>query len=343
MFATLDLNTIWFVLIGVLLAGYAVLDGFDLGVGALHLFAKTDGDRRLFLNSIGPVWDGNEVWLVAGGGALFAAFPMVYATVFSGFYLAFILLLFALIFRAVAIEFRSRQPQRWWRQTWDVAFSLSSILIAFLIGVAIGNIARGIPLDADHEFAGTFLGLLHPYAILSGLATVALFAIHGAIYLAIKLPAGDLHDRVSRWLKPATAAFALLYILLTLATLLGIPHIAEAAKNNLWLPAVLVLGTLALANVPRCAARRQAAAAFASSSLVIICLMALFAGGMYPDIVPSIPDPANSLNIHNAASSRYGLSVMFTIALIGLPLVITYSIVIHWVFRGKTRLAKDSY
>ena len=141
------LNIVWFVLVGGLFTGYVMLDGFDLGVGAIHLFTKTDEERRLMINSIGPVWDGNEVWLVTGGGALFAAFPLVYATVFSGFYLAFMLLLAALIFRAVAIEFRSKQPMRWWRQMWDIGFSIGSVLSALLIGVALGNIASGVPLE----------------------------------------------------------------------------------------------------------------------------------------------------------------------------------------------------
>src|ERR1035441_1256916 len=163
-----DLNTIWFILVGVLFTGYAMLDGFDLGIGALHLFTKDDAERRTLLNAIGPVWDGNEVWLVTGGGALFAAFPNVYATVFSGFYLAMILLLVALIFRAVAIEFRSKQPMRWWRQMWDIGFSAGSLLSSLLIGVAMGNIAWGIPLDERGEFAGTFRGLLGPYPLLLG-------------------------------------------------------------------------------------------------------------------------------------------------------------------------------
>src|SRR6202140_222772 len=155
----INLNTIWFVLVGVLFTGYAVLDGFDLGIGALHLFAKKDEERRILLNSIGPVWDGNEVWLVTGGGALFAAFPAVYATAFSGFYLAFYLLLAALIFRGVAIEFRSKRPELWWRQMWDVSFAAGSVLSSLLIGITLGNLAWGIPIDANGEFAGTFLGL----------------------------------------------------------------------------------------------------------------------------------------------------------------------------------------
>ena len=153
----LDLNLIWYFLVGILLTGYAILDGFDMGVGALHLFTKTDRDRRIMLNAIGPVWDGNEVWLVTGGGALFAAFPDVYATVFSGFYMAFILLLVALIFRAVAIEFRGKQPMGWWHQVWDVSFSLSSIVSSLLIGVALGNLIWGVPIGPDKEFQGNFL------------------------------------------------------------------------------------------------------------------------------------------------------------------------------------------
>src|SRR5437868_6198012 len=182
----MDLHLIWFILVGVLFAGYAILDGFDLGVGALHLFAKGDNERRLMINSIGPVWDGNEVWLVTGGGALFAAFPEAYATLASGFYLAVFLLIFALIFRAIAIEFRSKQESPFWRQSWDVAFSVASILSALLFGIVIGNLVWGIPLGADKEFQGTFLGLLHPYALLTGVMVVSVCMMHGAIYVVLK-------------------------------------------------------------------------------------------------------------------------------------------------------------
>ncbi|CAG0942216.1 partial cytochrome bd ubiquinol oxidase subunit II, partial [Candidatus Brocadiaceae bacterium] len=178
-----NLQVVWFILIGVLLTGYAILDGFDLGVGSLYLLAKGDTNRRILLNSIGPVWDGNEVWLVTGGGALFAAFPDVYATAFSGFYVAFMLLLFVLIFRAVSIEVRSKYEKAWWKSFWDKAFSVSSIVIAFLMGVAIGNIIQGIPIDATKEYVGSFFDLLNPYAIMVGITTVALFMMHGSIYL----------------------------------------------------------------------------------------------------------------------------------------------------------------
>ena len=176
---TFDLNTIWFLLIGVLFVGYAILDGFDLGVGALHLFTSSDADRRIMINSIGPVWDGNEVWLVTGGGALFAAFPEVYASAFSGFYLALMFLLFGLIFRAVAIDFRSKKESRIWRQSWDVSFSVASVLSALIFGVALGNVAWGVPLQADAEMLGGFLDLIHPYSVLVGITTVALLMMQG--------------------------------------------------------------------------------------------------------------------------------------------------------------------
>src|SRR3954468_21107968 len=196
----MDLNTIWFVLVGVLLTGYAILDDFDLGTGPLLLCAKSDQDRRIFLNAIGPIWNGNEVWLVTGGGALFAAFPNVYATVFSGFYDAFMLLLFALIFRAAAIEFRGKRPEKRWRSTWDVAFASSSLASALLIGVPIGNIVWGIPLDHKHDFQGNLLTLLNPYSLLVGVASVALMTMHGNLYLILKTE-GALQQQLVRWTK----------------------------------------------------------------------------------------------------------------------------------------------
>src|SRR5262249_38476343 len=196
----MDLHAIWFILLGALLAGYAVLDGFDLGVGILHLVARTARDRRLFINAIGPIWDGNEVWLITFGGALFAAFPIAYATVFSGFYTAFMALLFALIFRAVSIEFRSKMNSERWRHAWDIGFFGSSLLASFLFGVAVGNIMIGVPLDERGVFTGSIIDLLNPYALMAGVTVVTMFAMHGAIYLFLKLPKGPMHDRVGNWI-----------------------------------------------------------------------------------------------------------------------------------------------
>jgi len=339
---TCDLNTIWFILVGVLFTGYAMLDGFDLGVGALHLFTKDDNERRVLLNAIGPVWDGNEVWLVTGGGALFAAFPNVYATVFSGFYLAFYLLLAALIFRAVAIEFRSKQPMRWWRQAWDVSFSVGSILAALLMGVALGNIAWGIPIDARGEFAGTFLGLLKPYPVLVGVTTVALFMMHGAIYGVMKTE-GALHDKLRGWAMNAIIFFVICAATTTMATLLYVPHMADRVRANPWLFSIVLVNMLAIANIPREFHHDRDWRAFLSSCMAIITLMMLFGLNIFPNLVYSLPFPENSLNIYNAASSQKTLGIMLIIACIGVPIVIAYTVCIYWIFRGKVKLDRMSY
>jgi cytochrome d ubiquinol oxidase subunit II len=339
---TYDLNTIWFILVGVLLTGYALLDGFDLGVGALHLFAKKDEERRIMLNAIGPVWDGNEVWLLAGGGALFAAFPHVYATVFSGFYLALVLLLVMLIFRAVSIEFRSKQPMAWWRRAWDVSFSVTSVASSLLLGVALGNIARGVPLRADHEFAGTFLGLLNPYSLVVGITTVALFMMHGAIYLVLKTD-GALHDKVRRWAKNAIIFFFICYVTTTTATLLYVPHMLVAINAHPVLLCVALLNMLVIANIAREIHHKRDFYAFLSSCAAMAALMALFGIGMFPDIVAASNNPAYSLTIYNAASSSKTLGIMLVIAIVGMPLVLAYTASIYWLFRGKVKLDRFSY
>ena len=337
-----DLSIIWFVLVGVLFTGYAMLDGFDLGIGALHLFTNQDEERRLMINSIGPVWDGNEVWLVTGGGALFAAFPNVYATVFSGFYLALILLLAALIFRAVAIEFRSKKPMRWWRQMWDLGFAGGSILSSLLIGVALGNIAWGIPIDSRGEFAGTFFGLLTPYPLLVGVTTVALFMMHGAIYGAMKTE-GELHDKLRVWAMRCIIFFVICAVTLTMATLLYVPHLAARVRDNPWLFGVALVNMLSVANIPREFHHGRDRLAFLSSCAAILTLMVLFGLNMFPNLVYSQPWPENSLTIDNAASSPKTLGIMLVIACIGVPVVIAYTICIYWIFRGKVKLNRMSY
>ena len=338
----MDYKLLWFVLVGVLFAGYAMLDGFDLGVGSLMLGVKDDNERRMLYNAIGPVWDGNEVWLVTGGGALFAAFPPVYATVFSGFYLAFMLLLFALIFRAVAIEFRSKEPWLWWRRWWDRGFFAGSTTAALLIGVAMGNIVWGIPLDASGEFAGTFLSLLHPYALLMGVTTVTLFMMHGAIYLHMKTE-GPLQARVRDWINPLIIAFIVCYALTTLATLLYVPRMTHVLREQPALFAVVVLLVLAIANLPREIHRGHDGAAFLSSCATMLLLMALFGLGMFPHMVYSVPDPAHSLTAYNAASTEKTLKIMTLIAAIGVPIVLTYTTTVYYIFRGKVKIGKDSY
>ena len=338
---SLDLNSVWFVVVGALFTGYAVLDGFDLGVGALHLFSRGDRERRVMLNSIGPVWDGNEVWLVTAGGALFAAFPEAYATAFSGFYLAFMLLLAALIFRAVAIEFRSKKPWPWWREAWDWGFSLSSVLSGFLAGLALGNLAWGIPLDASHEYSGTFLGLLNPYALLVGVSAVALFMMHGAIYVVLKTE-GSLQRKARVWVMNATVFFIFCYILTTMATLLYVPRMSVRIETHPLLFIVPLTALLAIANIPRETHFGRDFRAFLSSCAAIVLLLALFGIGLYPDLIPAL-DPAHSLDITNAASSPRTLRIMLVIACVGMPLVLAYTAGIYWVFRGKVKLKSQGY
>lgn len=339
---TFDLNTIWFILIGVLLVGYAILDGFDLGVGAIHLMVKGDRNRRVMLNSIGPVWDGNEVWLVTGGGALFASFPDVYATVFSGFYTAFMLLLFVIIFRAVSIEFRSKMEQGWWRNMWDRAFSISSVLIALLMGISIGNLVAGIPIGPDKEFMGGFLTLLRPYPLLVGLTTVSLFVMHGTIYAYLKTE-GDLQQTLKGWINNSIIAFVILYVITTQITIIFYPHMIENFKAAPVLFIVPLLNILAVANIPRQVYHGREFKAFLSSCASIAALLAIFAIGLFPNLIYSSPVVENSLNIYNASSSQKTLQVMLTVAIIGIPFVLAYTIAIYWVFRGKVKLEDTSY
>jgi len=266
----------------------------------------------------------------------------VYATVFSGFYLAFVLLLVALIFRAVAIEFRSKQPMRWWRQMWDIGFSAGSVVSSLLIGVAMGNIAWGIPLDARGEFAGSFWSLLGPYPLLLGVTTVALFAMHGAIYLLLKTD-GALHAKLRGWINHCIIFFIICYATTTMATLLYVPHMAARVRANPWLFSIALANMLAIANIPREIHQGRDWRAFLSSCVAMIALMGLFGLEMYPNLVLSNPEILNSLDIHNAASSPKTLAVMLTMALIGVPVVLAYTVSIYWIFRGKVKLDKMSY
>ncbi len=337
-----DLPSIWFLIVGALFTGYAILDGFDLGVGALHLLSKGDTERRLMINSIGPVWDGNEVWLVTAGGALFAAFPEVYATVFSGFYLAFMAFVFSLIFRAVAIEFRSKQPMGWWRSLWDVSFSGASVVGSLLVGVALGNIARGIPLAADHEYTGTFLGLLNPYALMVGVTTVSLFAMHGNIYVLLKTE-GELHERARNWVRWTIGFFVGMYVTTTLVTLFSVPHMVRPYQLQPLFAVVPLLTLMAVANIPREVYHGRDFRALLSSAAAMVGLLSLFGIGMYPNIVYSTSNPAHSLVVYNASSSTGTLTTMLIIAGVGMPLVLGYTVAIYRIFRGKVKLTENSY
>jgi len=337
----INLNTLWFLLVGGLFAGYAVLDGFDLGVGALHLFVHGDEERRLLLNSIGPVWDGNEVWLVVGGGSLFAAFPAVYATVFSGFYLAMMLILFALVFRGLAIEFRGQQPMPWWRQLCDISFSVGSVMTALLMGIALGNLIRGIPIDAAEHYSAGLPDLLRPYPLLVGITTLALFAMHGSLYLLLRLE-GRLQEQVRGWIPATIIVFVVCYAATTIATLIYVPDMTQRAFSRPLFFFVPVITILAILNIPREIRRRQLRPAFFSSCVVVLGLLALVGIGMYPNLATAL-EPARSLTIFNSASTPDTLRRMALMAAIAGPFIVLYTISIYRVFRGKVRLDESSY
>jgi cytochrome d ubiquinol oxidase subunit II len=337
-----DLNIIWFVLLGVLLAGYAILDGFDLGVGILHLAARNERERRLMLNAIGPLWDGNEVWLVTFGGAMFAAFPNAYATIFSGFYVAFMLLLFALIFRAISIEFRSKRESRAWKRFWDISFFGASTLATFLFGVAAGNAMIGIPINIEGVFTGSFFDLVGPYPVLIGLLTVSFAIMHGAIYLYLKTE-GELQQVLHRWMWRGFGLTLVLYMLATIFTLAVVPNALRNFHNHPWSWIVVVLTVLAFANIPRAIFLGWPFYAFISSALTIAALVFLFSFTLYPNLVTSNISPGYSLTIFNAASSPKTLNIMLIIALIGMPFVLAYTAAIYWAFRGKVRISEHSY
>ena len=339
----MDLNAIWFVLLGVLLAGYAVLDGFDLGVGILHLLARGDLERRIFVNAIGPIWDGNEVWLITFGGGLFAAFPEAYATIFSGLYPYFMALLFGLIFRATSIEFRSKVHSPTWRMAWDFGFFGSSLLATFLLGVSCGSGMIGLPLNERGVFVGKAMDLLRPYPIAVGVLAVTVFAMHGALYLFLKVPRGELHDRLGRWVWHTWGAFLVAYVLTTIYTLVSVPRAVAHFAEWPGAAAVVVIDVLAIANIPREVFAKHPGRAFISSCVAIIGLVALFSMALWPNLITASNDPANSLSVYRAASSRKTLGIMLVIALIGMPLALTYTTAVYWTFRRRVEIGRDSY
>jgi cytochrome d ubiquinol oxidase subunit II len=337
----MDLNMIWFLLVGILIIGYSVLDGFDLGVGIIHLFTKDENEKRVNLNAIGPVWDGNEVWLLTGGGALFAAFPIVYATVFSGFYIAFMLLLTALIFRAVSFEFRKYSEEKN-KKYWDIAFGLGSLIPALLYGVAIGNILRGLPIDIKGAYSGTFLGLLNPYALVVGAVSLSMFVMHGAIYLTLKCE-GPQKEKMVKRATTSWIVFVILYFIATFMTIFSGKWLFESVMGFPIFWVLLVVLLVSIIYIPIGLKSGKSGNTFTASSLMISSMILLMALSLFPKLVPSSIDLSYSLTIYNASSTPRTLETMLIIALIGVPVVLGYTIWIYRIFRGKVVINKDSY
>jgi cytochrome bd ubiquinol oxidase subunit II len=336
------LNTIWFLLVAVLMTVYAILDGFDLGVGNLHLFARGEMERRTFLKAIGPVWDGNEVWLLTGGGALFAAFPPVYATVFSGFYLAMILVLVALILRATAIEFRNKVESPSWKSLFDRLFFLGSFLASVLFGVAVGNLMRGIPIDANGTFTGTFLGLLNPYSVFMGIVSLVMFTLQGATYLAMRT-GGETRARVAGWAMRLWVAFIAVYLTAALWTFAVSPHLYHRYGAAPWHWVTIVVFVAAAGVLPFLLKKGSYGLAFVCSSLSIAGLTSTLALSAYPILAPSSTNLDFSLTAFNASSTPLTLKIMLALALAGVPIVLGYTIYIYSVFKGKVDGAEPGY
>ncbi len=334
----MDLNTVWFILIAVLFIGYFFLEGFDYGVGILLPFlAKDDRDRRVIINTIGPHWDGNEVWLITAGGVTFAAFPKTYAVMFSGLYTPLMLLLFALILRGVSFEFRSKEPGRAWRSTWDACLVIGSFVPALLLGVAFANIFRGIPIDAEGINHGTLLTLLNPYGLLGGVLFVLLFSVHGALWLAIKSE-GALQKRAA-----STARMLWPILLVAAAGFLVASWFATNLYNNLLAhPVLFILPALAVAGLVLTrvyvAGARWWSAWFASFATILGATMYGVAG-LFPNLLPSSLDPAFSMTAFNTSSSPLTLKIMLGVALAFLPVVIAYQVWAYAKFRDKVTAA----
>jgi cytochrome bd ubiquinol oxidase subunit II len=322
-----DLATVWFVLIAVLWVGYFVLEGFDFGVGMLlPVLGRTDSERRVLINTIGPVWDGNEVWLLVAGGATFAAFPEWYATLFSGFYLPLFLILLALIVRGVAFEYRGKRDEGAWRAWWDAAIVIGSYVPALLWGVAFANIVRGVPIDRDFEYTGGFFTLLNPYALLGGVVTVSLFGLHGAVFLALKTT-GDVRVRA----RAAALRIGVVAVFVAAGFLVW----TQLAHGDGWTAVTGSAAALALVGGWVANLRGREGWAFTLTASTLALAVATLFLALYPAVMPSSTNEAFSLTVDNASSTDYTLTVMSWVALVMTPVVLAYQAWTFWVFRRR--------
>ncbi|MFG2333548.1 cytochrome d ubiquinol oxidase subunit II [Streptomyces sp. NPDC048604] len=323
----MELHDVWFVLIAVLWTGYFFLEGFDFGVGVLtKLLARGRPEKRVLINTIGPVWDGNEVWLLSAGGATFAAFPEWYATLFSGFYLPLLLILVCLIVRGVAFEYRAKRPEENWQRNWEEAIFWTSLLPAFLWGVAFGNIVRGVKIDAEFEYVGGLWDLLNPYALLGGLVTLSLFTFHGAVFASLKT-VGDIRVRaraLALKLGLVTAVVAVVFLLWT-----------QLDKGDGWSLGAMAVAVVALLGAIGAIKAGREGWSFALSGITIVAAVAMLFLTLFPNVMPSSLNPDWSLTVTNASSSPYTLKIMTWCAVIATPLVLLYQSWTYWVFRKR--------
>jgi len=323
----MELTTIWFILIAVLWIGYFTLEGFDFGVGMLlPVLAKNDTERRVMINTIGPVWDGNEVWLLVAGGATFAAFPEWYATLFSGFYLPLLLILVALIVRGLAFEYRAKRPEDSWRARWDLAIIIGSFVPALLWGVAFANILRGVPIDADHEYTGGFFNLLNPYALVGGVTTLLLFLVHGALFIALKTD-GEIRHRARAFALKVGLGAAVAAVVFLLWTQVETGTVASAV-------AFVAAAVALLAGLSQARVAREGWAFLGTFVAIAVAVAGLFLA-LFPDVMPTTLATGDGLTTTNAAATAYTLKIMTVVAVIFTPIVLLYQGWTYWVFRKR--------
>ena len=344
------METIWFVIVAVMLAGYVLLDGFDLGAGAIHLFAaRTDKERREVLATIGPVWDGNEVWLLAAGGTLYFAFPALYAAGFSGFYLALMVVLWLLMLRGISIEFRNHLTGPVWRPFWDAVFSGSSILLAIFYGAALGNVVRGVPLDKEGFFFVPFWtnfqpfggnpGIIDWYTLLVGVAALLVLTMHGSLWVTSKTD-GDLQRRSRAIASNLYWAVWVAVLVISVTSFSVQPQLRESFQERSWTWAFPLLSTLGMFGLKLCQRSKLDLGAFVSSGVFIVGLLCSAAFGLYPNVLPAVPTTANSLTIYNAAAAPYGLAVGFYWWVPAFILALGYSFFVYRHFRGKVHVGE---
>ena len=342
------MGTVWFCLVAIMLAGYVVLDGFDIGAGILHLWiARTEAERRTVLRSIGSVWDGNEVWLVAGGGTLYFAFPALYAASFSGFYLPLMMVLWLLILRGISIEFRSHVGGRIWPVFWDGTFALASISLAIFFGAALGNVVRGVPLDANGSFFEplwtNFLpsgntGILDWYTVLIGVAALAVLALHGAAWIAYKTEAA-LNERARRWASLLWWLVAALTVAVTVASFRLLPQLLQGFRLHPWGFAFPIVAIAGLAGIKWFVRVRQEASAFAASCVYIAGMLTSVAFSLYPNVLPASTNPLFGLTIANSKAADYGLKIGLIWWVIGMALATGYTVHAYRNISGKASVS----
>ena len=337
------LQFFWYVIFAAAVFAYAALDGFDIGVGCLHLFAKSDFERRIFLNSIGPVWDSNSLWVIISAGALLAGFPKVFATLLSTLYIPMLFLVFGYVSRGVAMEFRSKLPSHRWRQSWDIVFSFASFSLAFGFGVTLANLVQGLPINSDGALVGGVSSLFPPYAVSFGIFTTFLFMLHGALYLNMKTE-GDLQQKIKRWLQTIYSIFLFLWSLITVLTLIYNPHMTSIYQQEPLFFLITFCGILGISLMPKLISARREGFAFLSSFLIIASLVGNLVIGMFPYLIRSSVDPTFiPLTIYNASASLLTMKILAFISILGVPLFILYIFTTYKIFRGKVELDSMSY